>query len=68
MSLHLAAGPQRQAYARDAFRPFPDHLSALLTGPSATAAHVKYTFLFLANFVQARLLRLCWEKAGLYSM
>ena len=48
---------------RDAFPPFPDDLSALLIGQSATAAHVKYTFLFLANFVQARLLPAQAEKA-----
>ena len=47
----------------DAFRPFPDDLSALLIGQSATATHVKYTFLFLANFVQARLLPAQAEKA-----
>ena len=49
---------------RDAFRPFPDDLTALLIGQSATAAHVKYTFLFLANFVQARLLPAQAEKAS----
>ncbi len=49
---------------RDAFRPFPDDLSALLIGQSATATHVKYTFLFLANFVQARLLPAKAEKAS----
>ncbi|HMQ95311.1 hypothetical protein, partial [Amaricoccus sp.] len=41
---------------RDAVRSFPDDLMALLISQSATVPHVKYTFLFLANFVQARLL------------
>ena len=48
---------------RDAFRPFPDDLTTLLIGQSATVPHVKYTFLFLANFVQARLLPAQAEKA-----
>ena len=48
---------------RDAFRPFPEDLTALLIGQSATMPHVKYTFLFLANFVQARLLPAQAEKA-----
>ena len=48
---------------RDAFRPFQDDLAALLIGQSAAGRHVKYTFLFLAIFVQDRLLPAQAEKA-----
>lgn len=39
----------------DALRPFSGDLTAPRLGQSAVARHVKYTFLFLANFAQDRL-------------
>lgn len=49
---------------RGAFRPLPGDLTAFLIGQSSDATPVKYTFLFLANFVQARLLPAQAEKAS----